>query len=184
METMIAFSLPLPHAAFSVPGEYGIWTHHRIPDDRSAWHPLTRSFYEYWRAIAPPGRLPGRQHIMPEDIPTLLPRMWLLDVFRHPLRFRCRLVGTTMVRSLGREVTGAWLDDVHPESVSDPRTRDRFRLIAEAGRPTWRRGEPRWPREPEFTLVENCIVPLASDGRTVDKVIALSVVFDGAGREL
>jgi hypothetical protein len=89
-----------------------------------------------------------------------------------------------MVRSLGREVTGAWLDEVHPQSATDARSRDRFRLVAEAGRPTWRRGPPRWMRDRDFSLVESCVVPLATDGRTVDKVLAISVLFDAAGKEI
>jgi hypothetical protein len=162
--------------------DYGEWTHHRIPNDRSSWHLLIRQFYDYWVSIAPPGRLPGRQHVRPEQMTPWLSRMWLLDVFRDPLRFRCRLVGSDMVRSIGREVTGRWLDEVHPLSASDPRSRDRFRLVAEQGRPTWRRGKPQWPRQPEFKHVESLILPLAADGRTVDKIIALSVAFDLTGR--
>jgi hypothetical protein len=167
-----------PGGGVPVEGDYGEWTHHRIPDDRSAWHPLTRRFYDYWLSIAPPGGLPGRQHVRPEQMTPWLSRMWLLDVFRDPLRFRCRLVGSDMVRSIGQEVTGRWLDEVHPRSASDPRSRDRFRLVAERGRPTWRRGTPQWARQPEFKQVESLILPLAADGRTVDKIIALSITFD------
>src|SRR5205814_2498609 len=47
--------------------DYGAWTGYRIPEDRSEWHPLVRSFFEYWLSVSPPGRLPGRQHIAPED---------------------------------------------------------------------------------------------------------------------
>jgi len=94
--------------------DYGIWTDHRIPDDRSGWHPAARAFYEYWLAITPPGRLPGRQHIKPEDIAPLLSRVWLADVYRDPLRLRFRLTGTAAVQSFGREVTGHWLDEVQP----------------------------------------------------------------------
>ena len=55
--------------------DYGVWTNHRIPDDRSAWHPSVRQFYEYWRKVSPPGRIPGRQHIAPEDIVPLLSKI-------------------------------------------------------------------------------------------------------------
>jgi hypothetical protein len=164
-----------------VDGDYGEWTGYRIPDDRGAWHPLVRQFYDYWLSIAPPGQLPGRRHVEPEKMIPWLSRLWLLDVFREPLRFRCRLVGSEMVRSIGREVTGAWLDEVHPESATNPASRDRFRFIVETGRPTWRRGAPHWRRPPDFPLVESCIVPLAGDGRTVDKILALSVVFQTGG---
>jgi len=172
-------SVPGPQPAN---GDYGEWTDHRIPDDRSAWHPLVRRFYDYWLEIAPPGRLPGRQHVQPENMAPWLSRLWLLDVYRDPLRFRCRLAGSEMVRSIGQEVTGAWLDEVHPKSATNPSSRERFRMVAELGRPCWRRGMPRWERRPEFRIVESCLVPLAADGRAVDKVMAVSVVFDTNGR--
>src|SRR5258707_1296396 len=99
----MAKELPVPesNSVNCVPEttDFGIWTGHRIPEDRSSWHPLVCRLYEYWRAAAPPGRLPGRQHIAPEDIVPLLSRLWMLDVFREPLRFRYRLVGTDITRS-------------------------------------------------------------------------------------
>jgi len=184
-------AMPLPDAiipasaapeAAATGADYGVWTDYRIPDDRSEWHPLARQFYDYWLSVAPPGCLPGRQHVAPEMMAPWLSRLWLLDICRGPLRFRCRLAGSDMVRSLGREVTGAWLDDVHPQSVSNPISRDRFRIVAELARPTWRRGKPHWARDPEYMVVESCLVPLAADGFTVDKVMAVSVAFGSNGR--
>jgi PAS domain len=169
-------------AAFQ-PKDYGIWTEHRIPDDRSSWHPLVRRFYEYWLSIAPPGCLPGRQHIRPEDLVPILSRLWLLDVFRDPLRFRYRLVGTDITRSVQREMTGLWLDEVQPGSVLNVNMRDRYRYIVETARPTWRRGPTCWQRDPTHRIVENCVLPLATDGEAVDKIVAVSVMFDAGGRE-
>lgn len=162
--------------------DYGEWADHRIPDDRTAWHPFVRQFYDYWVAVAPPGRLPGRQHVQPERMAAWLSRLWLLDVYRDPLRYRCRLCGSDVARSIGHDVTGRWLDEVHPISVSDPRSRDRFRLVAELGRPAWRRGSPRWARQPECKITESLFVPLAADGRAVDKIMAISIGFDAKGR--
>ena len=170
--------------ALSAPGDYGVWTGYRIPEDRSGWNPLVSRFCQYWLAACPPGRLPGRQHIAPEEIPSLWSRMWMLDVCREPLRYRYRLCGTEMVRSLGREVTGAWLDEAHPELVANPQSRERFRYIVEQGQPTWRRGAPLWMRDPEHRTIETCIVPLAADGETVDKILGISVMFDGRGRQI
>jgi hypothetical protein len=164
--------------------DYGVWTNHRIPDDRSAWHPSVRQFYEYWRKVSPPGRIPGRQHIAPEDIVPLLSRLWIIDVSRNPLRFRYRLVGTDITRSVRRELTGQWLDEAQPQSVSNVDLRNRYRFILETGQPTWRRGPTLWDRDPNHRLVENCLAPLASDGKTVDKIIAVSVLFDVSGHEL
>jgi len=163
-------------------GDYGIWTGYRIPADRSDWHPLARAFYDYWVSVSPPGRLPGRQHVAPEDVPQLWSRMWMLDIHRNPLRYRYRLCGTEMVRSLGREVTGAWLDEAHPQLIENPQSRERFRYMAEAGQATWRRGPPLWTRDPEHRVIETCLVPLAADGVTVDKVLGVSVMFDSQGK--
>ena len=164
--------------------EFGVWTGYEIPDDRSLWHPLASRLYDYWCALAPPGRLPGRQDLVPEDIAALWSRLWMLDVFRDPLRYRYRLCGTEMVTSLGREVTGEWLDEVHPSLIANPQSRERFRFMAETGGATWRRGVPLWTRDPKHQLIETLIVPLAGDGQTVDKLLAVSVVFDGAGRPI
>jgi len=175
---------PRPDADAAGARHYGIWTGHRIPDDRSSWHPLVRQFYDYWRGVAPPGRLPGRQHIAPEEIVPLLSRLWMLDVFRDPLRFRYRLVGTDITRSVRRELTGMWLDEAQPESVGNVNLRDRYRFILETGQPTWRRGSTLWDRDPSHRMVENCLAPLAQDGKTIDKIIAVSVIFDANGGEL
>ena len=164
--------------------DYGIWTGHDIPDDRSSWHPLVNQFYEYWLSVAPPGRLPGRQHIVPEAIVPLLSRLWIIDVFHEPLRLRYRLVGTDITRSVGRELTGMWLDEAQPESLRNPNLRNRYRFILETKQPTWRRGQTLWDRDPNHRIVENCLAPLASDGETIDKIIAISVLFDRAGHEI
>jgi hypothetical protein len=167
-----------------VANEFGVWTGYYVPEDRTDWHPLVRRLYDYWRLIAPLGQLPGRQHLVPEDIAPLWSRAWMLDVFRDPLRYRYRLCGTEMVRSLGREVTGEWLDAVHPALLANPQSRERLHFMVETGSPTWRRGPPLWTREPEPHMIETCIVPLAGDGRCVDRMLAVSVLFDGAGRPI
>jgi hypothetical protein len=181
VDTLIA-DTRLESAAFGA-GDFGVWTEHRVPDDRSSWHPKIRQFYDYWLQIKPSWCLPGRGHVSPEDIVSLLPHLWMLDVFRDPLRFRYRLVGTSITRSLQRELTGLWLDEAQPETTRNPVLRDRYRFIAETGRPTWRRGQTLWNRDPTHRLIENCLVPLASDGKTVDKIFSASVMFDESGRE-
>ena len=174
----------LCHPAPRPAAEFGEWTGYHIPEDRNGWHPLVRRLYDYWRSLAPPGRLPGRQDLVPEDIAPLWSRAWMLDLFRDPLRYRYRLCGTEVVRSLGREVTGEWLDEVHPALIANPQSRERFRFMAETGRATWHRGLPLWTRDPRCFLTETLIVPLAGDGFVVDKMLAVSVVFDGAGRPI
>ena len=174
----------MPFPASADPADFGVWTGYSIPEERGDWHPLVRRLYDYWCSISPPGRLPGRQHLLAEDIAPLWSRTWMLDVYRDPLRFRYRLCGTEMVRSLGREVTGAWLDEIHPELIANPHSRERLRFMAATGTPTWRRGMPLWTRDPKHRVIETCIVPLSADGAAVDKMLAVSVLYDGAGRPI
>ena len=162
--------------------DFGAWSGYRVPDDRSAWHPLSARLYAYWLEIAPPGRLPGRQHITPESIAPLWSRLCMLDVFREPLRFRYRVCGTELVRGFGCEVTGRWLDEVHPQFIENQQSRDRFRFMTTTGNATWRCGKPLWTRHPDHRTVESCVVPLAADGETVDQLLTITLAFDSANR--
>jgi hypothetical protein len=182
LQLVISDSQPIRGAAPG--GAHGVWTGYRIPEDRVGWHPLVGAFYDYWVSAAPAAQLPGRQHILPEEIPSFLSRMFMLDVAREPLRFRYRLCGTELVRSLGREVTGMWLDEAHPQLVENPDSRERFRFMVEAGCATWRKGAPLWTRHPDHRSLETCIVPLAGDGATVDKLLGFCVMFDSQGRAI
>ena len=182
LQLVISDSQPVP--GIDPAGDYGVWSGYRIPEDRAGWHPRVCDFYDYWVSAAPAGQLPGRQHIPPEEIPGFLSRMFLLDVFRDPLRYRYRLCGTELVRSFGRELTGIWLDEAHPQMVENPDSRERFRYMVEAGRPTWRKGAPLWTRHPDHRSLETCIVPLAADGATVDKLLGFCVMFDSQGRAI
>lgn len=94
---------------------------HPISETIISWHKRTRDLFCYWTSVHPAKGLPGRQHIDPLDIPDLLPGLWLLDVQHDPFRLRYRLVGTAIVQAYGRETTGQWLDESHPQLTSNPR---------------------------------------------------------------
>jgi hypothetical protein len=160
---------------------YGTWTDHAIPDDRSSWQPLVAHCFDYWQGLTAPGRLPGRREIWPGDMLPFLPHVWLLDVTRAPLRFRYRLIGTAEVRVLGRDLTGHWLDEIHTETWDDPLVRDRLRFIAETGNPTWGRSPVLWGPDRSHQIIENCLLPLATDGITVDMILACSVLCSSDG---
>lgn len=160
--------------------------------DREGWHPQIRALHDYWRRIAPPGAppdaphgaphgvLPGRRHMDPLDIPDLLPRLWLLDVAWPGPRFRFRLVGTLIVDRLGYDPTGEWLEDTPLAYRQNPDLTERYRTTVESGRPTYRLGRQRLTRTKDYEFVENIFLPLAEDGRTVDVLLALSVLADTA----
>lgn len=101
----------------------------------------------------------------------------MLDVQREPFRLRYRLAGTRVVSGLGREVTGLWLDEAHPEATSCPEYIGRYRQVFLSGVPSWRRGRPYLAIHRDFDDIENLFLPLAADGCTVDMILAMTVFY-------
>jgi hypothetical protein len=140
-------------------------------------------FLDYWLSIKPVGGLPGRQHFDPLDIPDLMPRVWMLDVLREPLRYRYRLAGTKEVGTLEREATGRMFDEVHSHLRNDPEAIGRFNVTVQSGVATYRKGAVLILHHRDHWSVENCIVPLARDGKTIDILVACSVLYDRHGQQ-
>lgn len=132
--------------------------------------------YRHWLGLHPaPGLLPGRQHLDPTALPTaLLPFLWLVDIQRAPLRFRYRLLGTEHVRVLGRDHTGHWIDEAHPEFLGSA-AYGQFVAAAERGEVGYRSGHTGIILPKDYRSMERLILPLARDGRTVDMLLAISV---------
>jgi hypothetical protein len=134
-----------------------------------------RQLCAYWRRIhTQDGGLPGRQHLDPTDIPRLLPFIWLADVQRTPLRFRYRLFGTEHVRVLGRDFTGFWIDEAHPNFLGAA-AYGQFAAAAEQATPGYRRGHTLIILPKDYLSMERLILPLARDGKQVDMLLAISV---------
>ncbi len=159
-----------------------------MPKDHPAtsWHPKIQALYDYWAAIRPRDRrLPGRQHFDPMAIPRLLPDIWLLDVAREPLRLRYRVIGTGIVEALGRELTGAWMDEVHANFGPEAATFPDYRWVVEERQPHWRRGRPMFASLlDKCTELERILLPLARDGETVDMILSLTVFYRANGIEI
>lgn len=152
---------------------------------RAHWHPKLQRVFDYWLTISPPGILPGRQHFDPIRLGTVLPHIWVLDVVHEAggPRFRYRLAGTKEVETLRREVTGQWFDDVHRLSRAHP-IYARFAYMMEHRVPTYRKGTVGLTHEKDHRIVENCMLPLAADGISVDLIVACSIVFYSDGQEV
>lgn len=143
------------------------------PDIPQDWNPKIRRLHEYWLAISPAdGQLPGRQHVDPSAIPDLLPQMFLVDVEREPLRFRYRLVGTDYVEMMGRDLTGEYLDAVHP-GFPGPVLQHYINAV-ERRRPAYRKGPVMYANaKKDYLTVERLIVPLARNGVDVDMIMGV-----------
>jgi hypothetical protein len=142
-------------------------------------HARFRRLRDYLAAKAPTGKLPGRQHIDPTEIPDLLPYLMLLEVVPQATgetRLRIRLAGTQVVEHHGREITGRFLDEVfvgpeavdiiakHLEAVATRRPNHRRSAVAIPGR--------------DHVLYERMAFPLARDGEHVDMLAVIFVKLD------
>lgn len=129
---------------------------------------------DYLAGAAPPGKLPGRQHIDPLAIRALLSFTNLIDVERTAgeLRFRFRLIGTLQSTAAGREVSGQYLEDaVLPEYLE--RIRRNMTAAVENREAVYDRfGMPHPGRD--FIDTERVYFPLARDGETVDMLLILN----------
>lgn len=138
-----------------------------------------RNFFGYWQRCAPAGRLPGRQHVDPLDIPAaVLPYIALYDIVPHgeDFRVRCRLVGTGVVELLGTDNTGRFLDETMTPDAYRP-LHDSYRTVCRGEPQYWQRILPYANRS--FTAVTRLALPLATDGARVDMVISCYLAVVG-----
>lgn len=143
-----------------------------------------RALYGYWQGKRPaPDRLPARQHIDPAEIPELLGFLWMTDVVHtgEGVRFRERLVGTRMGTLYGRETTGLYFEEIY-SGAHLRRQLDTYTAIVEAGRPHLSRlGVPHPKRD--FLIYDRLILPLATDGTTVDLLIGIHAYQPDRGED-
>jgi hypothetical protein len=131
-------------------------------------------FLAYWRAQHEGDMLPGRQHIDPIDFPDLLPNIRLIDVVGDPPRFKVRLTGERVSDHFGQSLTGQYFDDVFPQ-FENRESCQAFFATMENRRPCWNLGVCDLNPEKDFVPFERLVLPLASDGKTVDMLLVLSL---------
>jgi len=128
-------------------------------------------FHEYWQRKGAGKGLPARADIDPVDIPHLLANVFLIDVVGgSPQRFHFRLVGTRITELEG-EMTNKYLDEFVPGAAGT--AMGRHYEDTAAGRIYVRRETLHW-REREHVTYEVLLLPLSSDGQTVDKLFGFA----------
>ena len=151
---------------------------YRLPPAASG--PGFRALLDYWIARFPTddtaaGRLPGRQHIDPAEVPPrYLAQLLLLQVVPgSPRRFRFRVAGTAFSSIAGRDVTGLHYDEIGTAEQVGP-VIAAFDLVVDRATPVFLEGGLSFPADDHF-WVKRLGLPLAQDGRNVDMVLALWV---------
>ena len=145
----------------------------RDPDLTNLQSPILSEIYQFWLGLCVDSRLPSRADFSPLDLNArLLPYIAIADVVRKgdQLRFRWRLVGTHITEKMDRDVTGLYFEDIYAGDNHE-------NLLAAYVWPAQNAKPLRWFGNSEFVekhwLTFECVgMPLASDGKTVDKLLA------------
>jgi hypothetical protein len=130
-------------------------------------------FYELWTALRGNRAMPSRKDLDPLQIGTeFLPNLMLIDVLREPRRYRYRLIGTHVVTASGEDRTGRMFENVgffkvHPVVV------EQYERVVDTGQPLHSLEPFMNFRSGSTYEVDRLLLPLSSDGRTVDMLVVL-----------
>jgi hypothetical protein len=146
---------------------YG-WDHAgmRLPEEIPAPH--LRKLYEWWRARHVGGKLPSRRQIDPFDLKFLLGNLMIIDVTHDPLRFRFRLIGTNIASHMERDWTGQPLD-TYPGAEFREHLRKTYEAVVSDGQPV--SNSRRLLVDGRYYRYDGLIVPLSTDGKTIDALL-------------
>lgn len=140
-------------------------------EDRIA-DPQIRQVFRYWRARYSPGTLPRRADIDPAGLPPdCLPHLFLFRLEPNG-RLRYLLIGTAIVKVVGRDNTGQYLDEVLTGRAGARRLRLNHRVIEERV-PLYFSG-PAFSHTEERRRVQRLLLPVSSDGTACDYIFGIA----------
>ena len=87
-------------------------------------HPGLARLHAYWNERRGHAPMPARCDIDPTDIADLLKNIYLAEVEGDPPRFRYRVAGTELEATVGRKLTGRYVDDGILGGLTDVARRD------------------------------------------------------------
>lgn len=138
--------------------------------------PSLIALYDLWARRRDGRQFPARADFQPVDLKPVLGYLSIFEVHRDPLRFKCRLHGSTAARRVGFDLTGKFVDEA-PKPRWAAGAGGHFVSVVEARAPSASRyknvlyGE--W-----LLNMESMVLPLSSDGSVIDHLFATVVYYD------
>lgn len=131
--------------------------------------PRIASFYRHWESKLQGRRMPSRADLDPVELKEWLPGIILVDVLRNPDRLIYRVVGSRSVELRQSDVTGKTVQEgFHGPTLAE--VMENYRLVVEEQVLVYDRDGTN-SRSGLMRDSETLMLPLSSDGVTVDKVI-------------
>jgi hypothetical protein len=133
----------------------------------------------YWRSKKSGRLMPRRADIDPTELPgRLWPRLMLIDVVREKdrNRFRYRLLGGDVLRALGRDPTGEYLDEaISPEAVYRDYIIKIPNDVVAHKRPLYTVNVLTLPGQTVPMTTKRLTLPLSNDGTTVNMMLSAHI---------
>ncbi|HLW28644.1 MAG TPA: PAS domain-containing protein [Kiloniellales bacterium] len=130
--------------------------------------PLVLQAHDYWQGKRRDGLLPSRANIDPAEIPRLLPNVLLSEISLSPFEVRYRLMGTEAAAMNNLDLTGKTLHFGIPTTRWQHYWAKAYLQSATEKEPVFGIDSYEY-RDRGYLRFEWCLLPLASDGRSVDR---------------
>ncbi len=132
-------------------------------------HDILTALFEHWQNLRNENGVMLRSALIPEEIPKLLPYLFIMGVDRNPTRFQYRLIGSHIETSTGDYMTGKYLDEFRRGPVLQHLT-DLFSVPADMH--VAARSSSTLEGESSTTAIfHRIILPMSSDGLQVDQLL-------------
>lgn len=132
-------------------------------------HPHFVEILSAWQGWRSDNRIPSRSDFDPINHPRLLPDIALFDVEDAPRRYRVRLVGTRIVKAMGRDTTGQYINDFpNTDAIIQ-----RFDTLVESRRPYFTDFQPVTWISDNARHYSTLGLPLSHDGTHVNMIMFL-----------
>lgn len=126
--------------------------------------------YDYWVSESANGGLLSRNEINPAAICESLPNTIILDVTDDSREFHFRYAGTEIDGRRGQFLTDKYVGDIEVGGLSADSV-DTLRDVVEQCEPRYFKGEFR-DADGALQRYERVAMPLSTDGKTVDAILA------------
>jgi hypothetical protein len=172
-EDRLALAAPLGRPIMTPPTDGG-------PDgDPLAMHPKLQRLFDYWQRLRGDRAMPARRDIDPTDIPSLLANVLVTEIVDPAGTYRFRLAGTGIRDMAGVEVTGKRLDEILEPGPYFDYLVSIHKDVAAAARPLFTRTAVTTREGTILRTTGRLVMPLSSDGETVDALIGGMYLDDG-----
>jgi hypothetical protein len=131
-------------------------------------HPHLRGLYEYWDGCRQGRAMPARSDLDVIDMKPWIQMLHLIGVEQPGRRYRLRVFAAAVAQVLGRDFTGAFIDEIDYPALTDVALAG-CDAVCEARQPViqrvWLDGTP-----PDKAF-ERMGLPLSADGDIVDMIL-------------